>query len=352
MAIVPVIMSGGAGTRLWPLSTAARPKQFLQLGGERTLIQDTALRFAHAPAELQCLAPVVVGGAAHAALILAELRAVGVEPAEVILEPEGRNTAATAVLAAAAVQRLHPGALALLVPADHRIADGAGFCAVVAKAAAVARERICTFGITPSRPETGYGYIQAGAALADGVSSIVAFKEKPSRAVAEDYIASGEYFWNAGIFLFAPDVMLQEFAAAETIRDIVLGAYAKARREGVCTYLGSEFLAAPSLPVDVAVMERTALGAVAPCSIGWADIGSWQEVHALTAQDVLGNAIEGPVALRDVRDCLVVGDGVTVAAAGVEGLVIIATREAVLVLPKDRAQEVKQLVEAVRQLRP
>lgn len=349
--IVPVIMSGGAGTRLWPLSTPERPKQFQKLGAERSLLQDTLLRFRSSPPAVQFADPIIVASAQHAAAAAEECAQAGVRPSEIILEPEGRNTAATAALAAAAVQRCDPEALALLAPADHRIADSEGFCAAVAKAAPLALARICTFGIRPSRPETGYGYIQAGPPLAEGVFTIASFKEKPQRAVAEEYLAAGGYFWNAGIFLFSPRIVLQEFGSgAAPVREVVVRAYAAAAREGVFTRLGQDFLAAPALPFDVAVMEKTQLGAVVPCAIGWADIGSWLEVHSLSAQDFSGNATEGAVVLRDVRRSLVLADRVVVAAAGVDDLVIVATPEAVLVLPKERAQDVKVLLEAVRAL--
>jgi mannose-1-phosphate guanylyltransferase/mannose-6-phosphate isomerase len=344
--IVPVIMSGGAGKRLWPLSTAQKPKQFHALAGARSLIQDTLLRLSGEAEGLRFLPPVIIANAAHADAVAAQARAAGLEPAEIVLEPEGRNTAATAALAALAVQRLAPGALALLAPADHRIADAAGFRAVVAQAAALARSHICTFGITPDRPETGYGYIQIGEALAPGVHAIRCFKEKPDRAQAQAYLDSGDFLWNAGIFAFAPERLLAEFAVlAPEVLASAQGGYAGARRDGRSVWLSDAFKAAPSIAFDVAVMERTRIGAVAPCAVGWADVGSWSEVHRLSAADAVGNVSNGAVLLRGARDCLVLGEGVQVIAADVQGLAIIATRDAVLVAPLDRAQDVKALLE-------
>lgn len=348
--IVPVIMSGGSGTRLWPLSTADRPKQFHSLGAERTLIQETVARFAGPVEGVSFTAPIVIASARHAALVQQQLADIGVDAAEIILEPSGRNTAATAAVAAVAVAKRFPGALALLCPADHRLEDAASFRAAVARAAEVAQERICTFGIEPTAPATGYGYIQAGERIAEGVHAITAFKEKPSHALAVEYLQTGGYYWNAGVFLFRPAVLLREFDSAAAIRDIAAAAYhAAALRDGA-SWLPEAFNEAPSLPIDIAVMERTRLGAVAPCAVGWADIGSWSEVHRLSAQDPAGNASTGPVILHEARDCLVLSEGPLVSLLGVEGLVVVATKDAVMILPKERAQEAKRLCEAAQLL--
>lgn len=344
--IIPVILSGGSGTRLWPLSTPAEPKQFHAIATERSLIQETALRLSgegFAP-------PIVIGSAAHEALIARHLSDVGVEPAEIVLEPVGRNTAAAAVVAAAAASRLDPSALVLLAPADHRIEDVAGFRAAVQRAAERVPDRITTFGITPTGPETGYGYIQAGAALAEGVFEVRAFKEKPQRAVAEAYLAQGGYSWNAGIFLFAPDVLLAEFGHEPHLRDAAREAYADAARDGAIVRLGEGFAAVPAQPIDIAVMEKTRRGAVAPCAVGWADVGAWSEVWRLSAKDEAGNAAAGPAILEATQGALVLSSGPTVAVAGVSDIVVIATPEAVLVIPKAQAQDVKALAEAATRL--
>lgn len=349
--ILPAIMSGGSGTRLWPLSTPQRPKQFHALGSAVSMIAETALRLRGEIGGIRFLDPIAIASAPHAEIVEAELAAVGVPLLRNVLEPEGRNTAATAALAAAAGLEIDPDALVLLAPADHVIADAEGFRAAIARAAPYARERILTFGIAPDRPETGFGYIQAGEELGDGVCAIAAFKEKPIRTLAESYLAQGGYYWNAGIFLFAPQILLEEFGAHPDIRDRALAAYAAAGRDGARVNLGAEFALTPSEPIDIAVMENTKRGAVAPVRVGWADLGSWAELWRLSPQDEAGNAAAGPVALKDCAGLMVRAEGVTVAACGVEDLIIVATRDAVLVIPKSRAQDVKAMVEAAAKLK-
>lgn len=343
ITIIPAIMSGGSGTRLWPLSTDDRPKQFHALSGERTMIQETALRLTGDLTGVEFGAPIVIGNAAQAHLIEEQLRGAGVEPAMVILEPVGRNTAATAALAALAGRELDPNALVLLVPADHVIADAAAFRDLIGRTAAFAHERIVTFGIVPDRPDIGYGYIEMGAEIAPGVQEIARFKEKPELAKAQEYVASRRFLWNAGMFMFAPELMLREFAASADILEGVTTAWKSATRDGVNIVLGPTFADVRSAPVDVAVMERTKRGAVAPCSVGWADVGSWSELWRLAAPTPDANVTRGPVALMECEGVLVHADGVVVAAAGLKDLIIVAVDGAVLILPKDRAQDVKQL---------
>lgn len=342
--VVPVIMSGGSGTRLWPLSTPQNPKQFHAFGSERSLIQETVARVAgEAPVDL--LAPIVISGAGQRALV--EDHLAGVRPSAIVMEPFGRNTAAVAAIAAALVAELHPGALALLLPADHVVSDRDGFLAAMAAAAPTARDHIVTFGITPTRPETGYGYIKQGAPLADGVFKVARFTEKPPLDTAKAYLAEGGYAWNAGIFLFAPQVMLEEMGKSRPdIRDLALAALKAAPRQGAVIPLPeAEFGACPSVPVDIAVMEPTDRAAVCPCDIGWADIGSWSELLRLGPVDADGNLRRGLTAAVDVKDSLLWSDGPAVTALGVEGLIVVATPEAVIVLPKERSQEVKALLD-------
>lgn len=347
--IIPAIMSGGAGTRLWPASTAAKPKQFHALSGERTLIQETALRVSGEHGALSFAPPIVLANAAHADLAETQLAEIGRPAAALVLEPLARNTAALGALAAAVAKELEPGALVLLLAADHVIEDVAGFHDVIARAAPAARERIVTFGIAPSRPETGYGYIKRGALLNDGVYAIEAFKEKPALHVAEEYLADGGYSWNAGIFFFNPDVVLREFGAAKDIRDFALAALAQAKRDGARIALdATQFARAPAAPFDIAVMERTALGAVAPCDIGWADIGAWDEIWRLSPKDGAGNALSGTVIALDAKNSLLRANGITVAAAGVEDLIVVAEGDVVVIAPRARAQDVKQLLEAAK----
>ena len=350
--VVPVIMSGGSGTRLWPLSTAENPKQFHAFASDESLIQETALRVS-GPAPMELLPPIVICNAAHQALVERHLAEVGISPAAVVLEPFGRNTAAVAAIAAALAAELFPGALALLLPADHVVTDPQGFLAVVAKASPTARDNIVTFGIEPTRPETGYGYIKQGAPLIEGVFQVERFTEKPPLALAESYLAEGGYAWNAGIFLFAPEVMLEEMEKSRPdVKAAALAALAASPRAGVVIALAqAEFAACPSVPVDVAVMEQTPRAAVAPCQIGWADIGSWSELWRLGPQDAAGNRTRGRVVAVEVKDSLLWSDGPAVAALGVEDLIVVATAEAVIVLPKHRSQEVKALLEQMSRTR-
>lgn len=349
--IIPAIMSGGSGTRLWPASTEAKPKQFHAFAGPGTLIEDTVGRVRGDVGALSFAPPMVLANIGHAELVANALAAMGVQPSAIVLEPTPRNTAAVAAVAAALAIELEPEALVLLLPADHVITDRAAFIAAVERAAPIARERIVTFAITPDRPETGYGYIKRGEELAPGVYTIGAFREKPNAATARDYIEQGGYSWNSGMFMFSPRVMLEEFAQSPDIRDAGLEALRLARRRGVEIQLDADaFAKAPSVPLDIAVMEKTKRGAVAPCDIGWADLGSWDEIWRLAAKDAAGNAASGPVALLDASDNLVRSDGPKVCVAGVSDLIVVATAGAVLILPRSRAQDVKRLRELAEKL--
>ena len=349
--IIPVIMSGGSGTRLWPLSTDARPKQFHALGASRSLIEETAARLQGAHAGLEFLPPVVIAGEGHRDLVAETLAASGIVPAAVVLEPMGRNTAATAALASLIAAEIDPEALVLLTPADHLVADRDAFLAAIRAGAPVARDHIVTFGIAPDRPETGYGYIRRGEALAEGVYSVAAFEEKPGLETAQRYLREGGFSWNSGVFFFSPAVMLDEFAAsgAADIRDGAGAALARGHRQASAKGLEIRldrtlFAAVRAEPIDIAVMQRTKRAAVVPCDIGWADVGSWSELWRLSDQDGRGNVTTGSVTLIDGANNLVRAEGVHVSAVGVEDLIIVATRDAVLILPRSRAQEVKSLI--------
>jgi mannose-1-phosphate guanylyltransferase/mannose-6-phosphate isomerase len=345
MRIFPVIMSGGSGTRLWPVSTEARPKQFHALGGAKSMIAETALRLRGTKGGIEFLDPIVIASERHGDLVFSELASVGIEPAAVVLEPIGRNTAATAALAALVAAEIDPLAKVLLMPADHLVEKVDLFVDAIAAASEIVDERIVTFGITPEGPETGYGYIQQGEGLCDGVFSVAAFKEKPDEATASRYLREGGFSWNSGVFFFSPAVLLEEFSGAADIRDDTARALASAARDGRSITLPRDlFGAVRAEPVDIAVMEKTKRAAVAPCDIGWADVGSWAELWRLSDKDAHGNAVSGQVTLLDCEDNLVRGDGVHVSVAGVSGLVVVATPEAVLVLPRSRAQDVKKLL--------
>lgn len=345
MKIQPVIMSGGAGTRLWPLSRRDRPKQFLPLTGARSLFQETVLRVSP-DADADYAAPVVIGAARHRNLIAEQLEEISVSPAAIILEPCPRNTAAVAAVAAAWTADAHQDALVLLTPADHRVADAAGFRAAVAKGAKAAEKgRIVTLGIKPVGPHTGYGYIQQAEEVTPSVHAVAAFREKPDAATAEAYLADGGYFWNAGVFLYGAQTMLDEIKrCAPDIGAAALKALAEAARDGANISLGkAAFESCPVDSIDYAVMEKTpAAAVVGPVDIGWSDIGSWTEIDRDSAAD------ETLVDAVDCNGCLLHSDGPYVAAIGINDLVIVATDDAVLVARKDRAQEVKAIVEKLK----
>jgi len=344
--ILPVIMSGGSGTRLWPLSTDARPKQFHTLGGARTMIEETALRLSGSHGDVVFLPPVVIANAAHAGLVRSLLEASGITPAAIVLEPEGRNTAAAAAIAAMIAAEIAPDAHVLLSPADHLVARPAAFIAAIRAAAGAIADNIVTFGIAPTGPETGYGYISAGDVIAPGVHRLAGFREKPDHATATRYLAEGGYSWNSGVFFFSPRVLLEEFSiAAADIRDGAREALLRGRRDGKQILLDpASFGAIRSEAVDRAVMEKTGRAAVVPCDIGWADVGSWAELWRLSDKDAAGNVTEGQAILLDCANSLVRADGVQVSVIGVEDLVVVASGNSVLIMPRSRAQDVKKVI--------
>jgi mannose-1-phosphate guanylyltransferase/mannose-6-phosphate isomerase len=265
--IHPVILSGGAGKRLFPLSRPEMPKQFLALAGEQTLIQQTALRVARYEA------PTIIGN--HRDLIARQLQQVGIAPRAIVVEPMKRNTAPAAAIASL----LEPDGLLLLLPSDHAIADEAAFHKAVEIASPVAQQGfIVTFGIAANSPETGYGYIQKGTALAPGASRVARFVEKPSLEIAKGFVASGDYCWNSGMFLFRADIMLEELQrhAPQVLAAARAALEKSCREDGVIFLDESAFAASPEISLDHTVMEKTDRAAVVPCDIGWSDIGSWQ----------------------------------------------------------------------------
>ena len=344
MTIVPVILSGGSGTRLWPMSRPEMPKQLLALTAEETMLQLTAKR-AHGEA---FAAPIVVANARHADHIDEQLHAVGAAPQAVILEPVARNTAPAIALAALAAK----GEEALLVmPSDHVIADVAAFhAAIEAAMPLVADGWLVTFGIAPEAPETGYGWIKVGEPLANGVHRVARFVEKPIRERAEEMLASGDHAWNGGIFLFRADIFLGALAAhAPGMLTATQDAMSKARRDGVRIYPDAEaFGASPSDSIDYAVMERAERVAVVPVAMGWSDVGSWDALHAISDRDAAGNVHRGDVLAIDTQDCLIRSDGIRIAAVGVSDLIVVASGNDVLILPRGRSQEVKKLIEAMK----
>lgn len=343
LKIRPVIMSGGAGTRLWPLSRAARPKQFLALASDKTLFQETLDRI-RPDAAMPFLAPLIIGSERHAALMKDQATEISAGPVAILCEPCPRNTAAVAAVAAAWAEDAGAGELVLLMPADHHIAEPAVFRQMVMAAAPqAAAGRIVTFGVKPAGPHTGYGYIECGEGLGEAVYAVKAFREKPDAETARAYVASGRHFWNAGIFLFRSRTMLEELDRfAPTIRARARGALKAAKTEGGLVKLGArEFATCPADSLDCAIMEKTAKAAVAaPLDAGWSDIGDWPAVAKA------GDAAN--IARIDSEGALVITDGPFVGVIGADDLVVVASGGAVLVLPKSRAQDVKKIVEDLK----
>jgi mannose-1-phosphate guanylyltransferase len=336
--IIPVILSGGAGTRLWPMSTPDHPKQFLPLTSDQTMFQLTVARTSGHPAFAP---PVIVANARHAALIDEQLAAIGVAPEAVILEPAARNSAPAIALAAA----FAPDAVLLIMPSDHVIAEPDAFRAAIRRGLPLAEaDWLVTFGITPDGPETGYGYIRAGTDLADGVVAVDRFIEKPDRGRAEAMLSEGGHYWNGGIFLMRAAALQAALEThAPTMLASVSAAMAGVRHEGThCHPDAAAFAACPSDSIDYAVMEKSDRVAMVPVSMGWSDVGSWDALHSLADKDTDGNAVRGPVRLQDSANCLVETDGIRISGAGLKDLIVIASGNEVLILPRGQSQEAKR----------
>lgn len=338
--MVPVILSGGAGTRLWPLSRRERPKQLIPLLGESSLLQRTARR---AAAVDGAAAAVVVTGAAHHEVIGRQLADVGLAAARIVVEPVGRNTAPAA---AAAALLADPGELLLVLPSDHLIRDVPAFTAAVARAArAAAQGYLVTFGVVPTRPETGFGYIERGADLGDGALEVRAFVEKPDRGIAESYLASGRHFWNSGMFLFRAGRYLEELELhAPDILEAVRGAIGPEDGHGRVFLTAAEFGACRADSIDYAVMEPTGRAAMVPLDAGWHDVGSWEAVWELEDRDASGNAVSGSAYLEQVRRSLVLAGDRPVAVIGLDDVIVVDAGDAVLVCARDHAQAVREIV--------
>jgi mannose-1-phosphate guanylyltransferase / mannose-6-phosphate isomerase len=345
--IHPVIMSGGAGSRLWPLSRQLYPKQLLPLAGARTMIQETAARV-KGP---QFASPLVVCNQEHRFLIAEQLRENGIADATIVLEPIGRNTAPVAAVAAFLLAEKDPSALVLLMPADHVVENKKAFADAVEIAAAAAREgAIATFGIQPNGPETGYGYIQRGEATAlAGCYRVKRFVEKPDRAAAQSYLDAGDYFWNGGIFMFRAKTYLDELQQFEPhIAAQCREAVTKGRRDLDFFRLDeAAFAESPSKSIDYAVMEHTEHAAVVPVDMGWSDVGSWQSLWEIAARDAGGNVQDGDVVALNMTNSYLRSEGPLLAAIGLDDVVIVATQDAVLVTKRDATQDVKKVVEEI-----
>jgi mannose-1-phosphate guanylyltransferase/mannose-6-phosphate isomerase len=339
----PVILSGGSGTRLWPMSRKLLPKQFLALLSERTLFQETALRVK--PME-GCAEPIVVCNDEHRFLAADQLREAGIEAAPMILEPVGRNTAPAIAVAALAALEQDPQALLLVLPSDHTLTRPDVFRADALKALGLAQQGyLATFGIVPQSAETGFGYIERGAALGGG-SRVTSFREKPDRATAEGFLKSGRFLWNSGMFAFSAAKYLDEL---QRLRPEMLAAvrtaYASSVRDLDFLRLDrAAFEKCPSDSIDYAVMEKTADAVVVQTDPGWSDIGTWGALWSISPKDGAGNVTLGDVYLHDAKGCYVRAGKRHVCAIGVSDLVIIETGDALLVMAKDRSQDVKEAV--------
>ncbi|MGX5730742.1 mannose-1-phosphate guanylyltransferase/mannose-6-phosphate isomerase [Pseudoxanthomonas beigongshangi] len=339
-ALQPVLLSGGSGTRLWPLSREAYPKQFLPLAGDHTMVQDTWLRIA----PLSGARPIVVANEEHRFLVAEQLRQVGAPAPHILLEPVGRNTAPA--IACAALQAMADGAdpTLLVLPSDHVVRDAGGFRRAVQAAMPDAEAgALVTFGIVPDAPETGFGYIQAEAG--EGLRKVSRFVEKPDAATAQSYLDAGGYYWNSGMFLFRASRYLEELERFRPdIVAAVRAAFAGANSDGDFVRLDKDaFAASPSDSIDYAVMEKTDHAMVLPVDIGWNDVGSWSALWEVGERDANGNAHHGDVIAVDTRNSYAYAQRL-VALVGLDDVVVVETDDAVLVARKDRVQEVKQVV--------
>lgn len=347
--LTPVILSGGSGSRLWPLSREHYPKQLLALIGEDTLLQATIKRLIGLP---ELVVPLMVCNEAHRFLVAEQLRRIGVSPSHIILEPIGRNTAPAVAVAALTLLNYHPETLLLILPADHLITEVEKFQNAVKAGIPLAQAGyLVTFGVVPTHPETGYGYINARESIEDTIAlSVDRFVEKPNFDTAKQYVDSGEYYWNSGMFLFKANHYLAELE--KFVPDIV-----GACRQAVDNALEDKdflrldiaaFKACPSKSVDYAVMENTHAAVVIPLDAGWSDVGAWSSLWEVSEQDSNGNVIVGDVLVENVHNCYLRADNRLLAAIGVDNQIIVETADAILVVHKDQVQEVKSIVSRLK----
>jgi mannose-1-phosphate guanylyltransferase/mannose-6-phosphate isomerase len=357
--LIPLILSGGSGTRLWPLSRELHPKQLLPLVGKRTMLQQTAQRVGGLP---ELASPIVVCNESHRFMVAEQMREQGVTPQAIILEPIGRNTApAVAVAALVALDRARKAAegrsseaadpVLLVLPADHVIRDVAAFqAAVVAGLPAASAGKLVTFGVVPDRPETGYGYIRRAQGSGPAYA-VQKFVEKPDAATARTYVDSGEYYWNSGMFMFRARTYLEELRRhAPAMLSACEDAVAAAARDLDFTRLAkTEFAACPSDSIDYAVMEKTSEAVVVPLDAGWSDVGSWSALQDALPRDEAGNVTTGDVLIEDSSGCYLHSTSRLIGAVGLKDHVVVETKDAVLVAPRDRVQDVKALVNQLKE---
>jgi mannose-1-phosphate guanylyltransferase / mannose-6-phosphate isomerase len=348
--ITPVVLSGGAGTRLWPMSREQYPKQLQPLAGNASLLEEALRRFADAN---RFAPPLVVTNETLRFPVAEQLRLSGLKDGQVVLEPVARNTGAAVAAAALLAAEADPEAVLLVVPSDHIIGDVPTFQSLLDQALPAARDGwLVTFAVVPSRAETGYGYIRRGEALAQhpGVYQVGSFVEKPDAERAQRFLSDGDFFWNSGMFLFAAETILAELERhAPDLLAAVRPAVAGRRIDLDFVRLEADaFAKAPAVAIDYAVMERTDRAATIPCAIGWTDVGSWAELWNIGAKDTAGNVVVGDAVVEDSRNCYIRGERRLVAALGVDDLVLVATDDAVLVMPRGRAQDLRLVIERLR----
>ena len=344
----PVILSGGSGSRLWPLSRSLYPKQLLPLSSERTMIQETVLRARKG----RFADPLIICNEAHRFIVAEQMQEIGVTPLRLMLEPVGRNTAPAIAAAALVLDAVDPDAIMAVFPSDHVITDAAGFLAAMDKAGIAANAgHLVTFGMKPAAPETGYGYIQQGGPLTTGAFAVERFIEKPDFERASAMVAQPGYLWNSGMFVFKASVFLDEMR--RLCPDIVAAvgkALEAAKIDSDFLRLDAEaFALSPSASIDYAVMEHTARAAVVPSDFGWSDVGSWSALWEITGKDKEGNVAAGDVITVDCKNSYLRGDGVLVAGVGLRDIVVVATEDAVLVADRSHVQEVKKIVESLKE---
>lgn len=349
--ITPVILSGGSGTRLWPVSRSLFPKQLLALASEKTMIQETVLRVENLE---KYNTPLIIANEEHRFIIAEQLRSIEHEDIKILLEPTGRNTAPAAALAAFKIHKENPEGLMLLMPSDHVIASESSFNDAINKASICARNlgMLTTFGIIPHKAETGYGYIKRGDALekAEGCNLVDQFVEKPNKEKAEEYVNSGEYYWNSGIFLFPVKEYLETLE--ENSPEIFTTCKkAMENTSNDLTFIRPDkeaFLSSPSDSIDYAVMEKTDKAAMVPVEMGWNDLGAWDAIWDIADKDQNNNVIIGDCLTHNTSNSLIRSDGPAIATVGIDNIVVVATKDAVLVCDKDKSQHVKQIVDQLK----
>ncbi|KZX80777.1 mannose-1-phosphate guanylyltransferase/mannose-6-phosphate isomerase [Oleiphilus sp. HI0009] len=345
--VVPVVMAGGSGTRLWPLSRKLFPKQFLPLMGEQTMLQDTLSRLGSDAAN-----PIVVCNDEHRFIVAEQLRQQGQKAANIILEPNGRNTAPAVALSSYAALSEGADPILLVLAADHVIRDEKAFQSAVQLATASAElGKLVTFGIVPRSPETGYGYIKASTISADGTGAVEQFVEKPDLETAQSYLADGNYLWNSGMFMFKASVFLEELEKFRPdIAQATKAAFDGRRQDLDFTRLDeAKFEACPDESIDYAIMEKTEQALVVSLDAGWSDVGSWSSLWEESEQDEDGNSLRGDVLAYESKNNLLFSDHKLIATVGVENLVVVDTPDAVLVSTKDKVQDVKKVVDRLKQ---